>query len=235
MPTIAPAVEGYIVDPTWGDVVKQAQDELRDAKAAVEKRLAQTNERVQVESSFLQFGAARPVIGMRARHADLTVVRRPSLDAGDAIVEGPLFESGRPVVIVPPDWRPRNIAKSVLVCWKPTREAARALGDADDFIQNAERVAVVTVDAKPSEDGYGEHPGADISAHLARRKVKVDLANLDSMGRSQAEAITDHAVAIDADLIVMGGYGRSRLSEFIFGGLTREMLRKASVPVLMAH
>jgi nucleotide-binding universal stress UspA family protein len=93
----------------------------------------------------------------------------------------------------------------------------------------------VTVDAKPSENGYGDHPGADITAHLARRGLKVELVNLDSLGRSHAQTIQDHAIAVKADLVVMGGYGRSRLSEFIFGGLTREMLQTSDIPVLMAH
>ena len=78
-------------------------------------------------------------------------------------------------------------------------------------------------------------PGVDITAHLARRGVKVQLANLDSMGRTDASVIDEHALAVDADLIVMGGYGRSRMSQFIFGGMTREMLKTARVPVLMSH
>lgn len=235
MPSIAPAVEGWIADPTWGEVVKQAQDQLHAEKAKVADRLARTTDRASVESLFLQFGAARPAVGMRARHADLTIVRRPDLDSADAIVDGALFESGRPVVIVPGGWKGGTIAKSIVVCWKPTREAARALGDADEFLGGADQISVVTVDATPSESGFGEHPGADIAAHLARRKLKVSLANIDSIGRSQAKAIQDHALSVNADLIVMGGYGRSRLSEFVFGGMTREMLQTATIPILMAH
>jgi nucleotide-binding universal stress UspA family protein len=222
-------------DPTWGEAVKQAKEQLREETAKLARRVAQKNERAPVEACFLQVGAARPAIGMKARHADLTVVRRPNLDSADAIVEGALFESGRPIVVVPPDWKSRAVGKSVVVCWKPTREAARALGDAGEFLETADRVTVATVDAKPSVSGYGDHPGADIAAHLARRGLKVELANLDSMGRSQAKTIQDHAMAVNADLIVMGGYGRSRLSEFIFGGMTREMLQTSDIPVLMAH
>jgi nucleotide-binding universal stress UspA family protein len=235
MPTIAPVVEGWVADPTWGTVVKQAEDQLREEKSKITKRVRQKDDRAVVEASFLQIGAARPAIGMRARHADLTVVGRPDLDSGDAIVEGPLFESGRPIIVVPPDWKSGEVGRSIVVCWKPTREAARALSAAADFLTDADRVTVLTVDAKPSDDGYGEHPGADIAAHLARRKVTVDPVNLDSMGRTAARAIQDHALAVHADLIVMGGYGRSRLSEFIFGGLTREMLRTSFLPILMAH
>jgi nucleotide-binding universal stress UspA family protein len=191
-----------------------------------------------VESLLLEFGAARSIHGMQARHADVTIVDLPASDTSDAshaLLEGPLFESGRPIIVIPPEWKLREIGRSVLVCWKSTREAARALGDAEDFLGAADRVTVVTVDAKPSDDGYGVHPGSDISAHLARRGVKVELVNLDSTGRSEAKAIQDQALAVGADLIVMGGYGRSRMSEFIFGGVTREMLKTSTLPVLMAH
>jgi nucleotide-binding universal stress UspA family protein len=148
---------------------------------------------------------------------------------------GRFSSKGRPVLVVPPGWKTRAIGHRVLVCWKPTREAARAFAEADDFLARADRVTVVAVDARLADAGYGEHPGSDISTHLARRGVKVELVNLDSTGRSEAKAIQDQALAVDADLIVMGGYGRSRMSEFIFGGVTREMLKTSTVSVLMAH
>ena len=137
--------------------------------------------------------------------------------------------------IVPQDWKQRQIGQSVLIAWKPTREAARALADAEDFIACADRVTVVTIDAESSEEGYGAQPGADIAAHLASREAKIELLNLASAGRGEARAVLDQALAVDADLIVMGGYGRPRMSEFIFGGVTRDMVHGATVPVLMSH
>jgi nucleotide-binding universal stress UspA family protein len=156
-------------------------------------------------------------------------------EGSHALVEGALFYSGRPVLIAPPEWKRRQIGKRVLVCWKPTREAARAVGDADDFLLNASKVTVATVDARPSADAYGPVPGADLAAHLARRGVTAEVANLDSLGHSETWAILDQAVAIDADLIVMGGYGHSRMGEFLFGGMTRDMLRTSTAPLLLAH
>jgi nucleotide-binding universal stress UspA family protein len=146
-----------------------------------------------------------------------------------------VFGSGRPAIAVPPKWKPAPIGRKVLVCWKPTREAARALADADHFLTTAEKVGIVTVDAKPSIAGYGDQPGADITAHLARRGISPELFNLASSGRTEAKAVLDQAVAMGADLIVMGAYGRSRVSEFIFGGMTREMLRTSTVPLLLSH
>ena len=108
-----------------------------------------------MESELLELSAGREVTGLRGRHADIVVVGRPPADFDHATVEGPLFESGPRVLVVPPMWKPQ---RAVLMCWKPTREAARALADADDFLRNAKQVAVVTVDARPSEGGYGTRP-----------------------------------------------------------------------------
>lgn len=235
LPPVSLAMEGWAVSPVWGDVVQDSKKQLAAELERVKERLDRTGRSAGVESELLELSAGRIVTGLRGRHTDISVVGRPRADFGQAIVEGPLFESGRPVLVIPPTWKPRQIGKSVLVCWKPTREAARALADADHFLTTANLVTVATIDAQPSEDGYGPRPGIDITAHLARRGVKAQLANLDSMGRTEVAAIQEHALAVDADLIVMGGYGHSRMSEFIFGGMTRDMLKTATVPVLMSH
>lgn len=235
-PNVAP-VDGFTVAPIYAELVEDAQKLLAEEKAKLAERLAKDERTAAVEPYFIEFGAAGAALGMRARHADLSVVVRPSKSdrsSARALVEAALFDSGRPVIIVPPVWKGQTIGRNVLVAWKPTREAARAVGDADDFITNAERVSVVTVDASPNR-GYGEAPGADITAHLAFRGAKAELFNLASGGRSETQTILDQATAVGADLIVMGGYGRSRISEFIFGGVTREILTSADRPVLMSH
>ncbi|MEQ1610118.1 MAG: universal stress protein [Hyphomonadaceae bacterium] len=235
LPPVSLSVEGWSVSPVWGDFADEARKLLEIELERAKQRFDLSGRGASVVSELLELSAGRVVTGLRGRHADIAVVGRPRADFGQALVEGPLFESGRPVLVVPPVWKSQQIGGSVLVCWKPTREAARALADADDFLLNARQVTVVTVDARPSEDGYSPRPGFDIAAHLARRGVSVQLANLDSLGRTEAGAVQEHALAIGADLVVMGAYGRSRMSEFIFGGMTREMLRSASLPVLMAN
>jgi nucleotide-binding universal stress UspA family protein len=191
-----------------------------------------------VEGLLMELEDARKVIGIRARHADVTVVSRlrpAAADAVNVVIEACLFDSGRPVIVVPPTWKTGTIGRTVLAVWKPTREAARAFADAGPIFASANRVVVATVDAAPTEFGYGEAPGVDICAHLARSGAKVELVNLASGGRTVAEAMQDQALAIGADLIVMGGYGRSRISELILGGVTRDMLRDSPLPILMSH
>ncbi len=235
-PNVAP-VDAFVIDPIYAQLVEDARKELAQEEVRLRSRLEKVSVPAVAESSLIDFGAAGAALGLRARHADISVVARPvKADSGSAqvILEAALFNSGRPVIVVPPEWKRGPIGKNILFAWKPTREAARALGDADDLIANADQVNVVTVDAKPSRD-YGEQPGGDIAAHMAYRGAKVKLFNLDSAGRSETRVILDQALVVGADLIVMGGYGRSRMSELIFGGVTREILKGATLPVLMAH
>lgn len=230
--------EVWVADPWWSDLLTEARQRVQAETEAIKARFQRSVGPVPTDAALLEFGAARPVIGMRARHADVTIVSRPPANAADtdqAILEAALFHSGRPVLIVPPGWQRTVVGRSVLVCWKPTREAARALADAWPFLAGAEKVSVVTVDATPSEGGYGPNPGADIAAHLARSGCKAEVFNLDSMGRTDAAAILDQARAVNADLIVMGGFGHSRLSEMVFGGVTRELLTTTTIPLLMSH
>lgn len=237
-PGLPLASEVWVADPSWGNSLTEARKELDAEAAAVRARFDHLVGPVPTNAVLLEYGAAAPVIGMRARLSDVTVVSRPpanSPDTDQTILEAVLFHSGRPVIIVPPGWVRAPIGQSVLVCWKPTRESARALGDAAPLLASATKVSVVTVDARPSGDGDGPQPGADISAHLARRGCQAELINVDSMGRTEAAAIQDQARAVAADLIVMGGFGHSRLSEMVFGGVTREFLQTSTVPVLMSH
>ncbi len=96
-------------------------------------------------------------------------------------------------------------------------------------------VTVVTVDAKPKMFGHGDQPGANIAAHLNRRGLNANVRNVDGLGRSPAAAILEEANRLNADLVVMGGYAHSRLRDLMFGGATRDLLRDANVPLLMAH
>jgi len=236
MPGVAP-VDGYVMSSLYGELVQEAQKYLDEEKHKLENALRRTTAESRIESYLIETAAAASVLGQRARHVDVTLVARPNKAdpyASHEVLEVAIFNAGRPLIIVPPEWKAGPIGRNVLVAWKPTREATRALADADDFLMQAKSVSVVTVDAKPSQ-GYGEQPGADITAHIAFRGAPVQLYNIDSTGRSETRAILDQARAVGADLIVAGGYGRSRLSEMIFGGVTREILKNADVPVLMSH
>ncbi|MDM0107737.1 universal stress protein [Variovorax sp. J22R24] len=173
------------------------------------------------------------------RTSDLVVVGQADRKEGDAMTSGSLPEqvvihSGRPALIVPRKCHSREFAKNVLVGWDGTREAAMALRDSVPLLARAANVVLMSV-TKPGET-------TEASSYL----VPQTLAWLERHGvRAKAEehaaatGITDlllsGAARIDADLIVIGGYGHARVREIVLGGVTREILDRMSVPLLMAH
>lgn len=224
----------------WAEMLMEARKGFAEEKAALEARRRASDRSIVVRELLTTSGLASAEAAVHARHADLSVMRRPGDEATgayyrDAIFQGVLFGSGRPVLLIPPDWRGGRIGAKVMVAWNGKRESARALADAAPFLEAADAVCVVTVDAKPGFDGVGPAPGADIAAHLARRGLNVELRNIDGLGHDAEDVLIAAADEIGADLIVMGGYGRARFSEMVFGGVTRAMAAKAPLPVLTSH
>ena len=233
------AYEPTVVAGVWAELLGRARQDAEAERKRVEARLTQEAKSVELRSAEALSRDLGRVAAVHARYADVTVMTRPPEGAGaelrEEIIEGVLFHSGRPALVAPPGWSGAGIGKRVVVAWDASREATRALSEADDILEFAEAVTVLTVDAKPKMFGHGDQPGANIAAHLSRRGLPADVRNVDSMGRPASQAILEEAQAWGADLIVMGGYAHSRLRDLVFGGATRELLRTATVPLLMAH
>jgi len=233
------AYEPTVVAGVWAELLGRARQEADAERKRVEARLQRADRPVELRNAEALSRDLGRVAAVHARYADVAVMTRPSDGAGaelrEEIIEGVLFHAGRPALIAPPNWNGQSIGKRVVIAWDASREATRALSEADDILEFAESVTVLTVDAKPKMFGHGDQPGANIAAHLSRRGLPAEVRNVDSMGRSAALAILDEAAALNADLVVMGGYAHSRLRELVFGGATREFLRAATIPILMAH
>ena len=175
-----------------------------------------------------------------ARHADLSICGptgggTPEDETAEAALEGALFEGGRPVLVVPKDWTGESFGSRVMVCWDASRVAARAIGDALPLLATAETTVVTIVDPTPGEGGFGEEPGADIAAMIARHGAQVEVRRISSEGGSTAERLAQAATDGDHDMMVMGGYGHSRLREAIFSGVSRDLFETPPVPVFVSH
>lgn len=233
------AYEPTVVAGVWAELLGRARQEAEAERKRVEARLKQFERDCELRSAEALSRDLGRVAAVHARYADVAIMTRPSEGPGvelrEEIIEGVLFHSGRPALIAPPNWKGGTIGKRVVVAWDASREATRALSEAQALMGGAEQITVVTVDAKPKMFGHGDQPGANIAAHLSRRGLPADVRNVDSMGRSASLAILEEANLLNADLVVMGGYAHSRLRELVFGGATRELLRGATVPLLMAH
>jgi nucleotide-binding universal stress UspA family protein len=178
---------------------------------------------------------AADTFGKLARRFDLSVVAQaePERTVRNMVIHSALFESGRPVLVVPYIQREGLKLDCVMVCWDGSRSAARAVADALPFLKRAKQVEVVMVASEPGKSD--EIPGADIAHHLARHGLKVELKRIVSVDVDVTNTILSHAADIGGDLLVMGGYGHSRLREFVLGGVTRGMLGSMTLPTLMSH
>lgn len=192
----------------------------------------------EVSAEYPELGWSDEAIGRRARYADLTMIG-PDVLATETlkakIIEGALFSSDKPLLLLPAD-RPATLApKRVLVAWDARIEASRAVREALELLVAADDVRLVLVDPVERDSGHGAEPGADAATYLARHGVKVTVERLPSEGHSVAAVLCRRAADFNADLLVMGAYGHSRLRERIFGGVTRSMLDQPPVPLFLAR
>jgi nucleotide-binding universal stress UspA family protein len=236
-PFVPMMVDMYGIPP---DVIEsQRIENEKAAKAAVAKfddaarRFALSAQARMLDAPV---ASAPNLFASIARRFDLSVIAQPQpgkpvLDR--LIVEAALFDSGRPVLIVPYIQRAGLKLDRVLVGWDGSRSAARAIADAMPLLVRAKAAEIVMVAGEAAKSD--EIPGADIAHHLARHGVKAQLNRMVSTGIDVASTILSHAADTSADFLVMGGYGHSRLREFVLGGATREILSSMTVPTLMSH
>ncbi len=169
-----------------------------------------------------------------ARLHDFVVMGQPNPDAvANALRPGEVvLAAGRPALIVPYAGDFAELGRHILVAWNGTREAARALHDAMFLIDGAEAVTILEVDA---EDSDPELRADHVVAALKRRGVVAKAETTVSDGTPIADIILSMAADLSVDLLVMGGWGHSRLREFVLGGASRGILQEMTVPVLMSH
>jgi nucleotide-binding universal stress UspA family protein len=187
-------------------------------------------------SPDLTLAGASEGFGRAARTYDLAVVRQPQPDKPgpeELIAEGALFGGARPTLIVPYVQKDGLKLDRVTVCWDGGRAASRAVADALPFLARAKKVEVLIVQKKDAP--ADELPGATMAQHLARHKLDVELRTMLVPELDVASAILSHVADNQTDLLVMGGYGHSRLREFVLGGVTRNILASMTVPTLMSH
>ena len=209
------------------------------AKAAID-RFGKATSRAGVSAEPLTRSAGFADAGNQfariARRFDLAIVGQAKPEPSaveEKIAEGALFDSGRPVIFVPYVQQAPLKLDHIMVCWDGSRPATRAIADAMPLLERAGTVEVVIV---ANERGKQEEiEGADMGQHLARHGLNVEVQRITRGDMDVAGALLSHAADADVDFIVMGGYGHSRLREFVLGGVTRSILRSMVVPVIMSH
>jgi nucleotide-binding universal stress UspA family protein len=195
------------------------------AGVLAEKRILRAN----MSNAADQFGRI-------ARRFDLAIVGQVEPDGSPVqatVCESTLFESGRPMIIVPYVQTAPLKLDRIMVCWDGSRPAARAIADAMPFLKRAKNIEVVSVTSERGKQD--EIEGADMGHHLAHHGLKVEVTRIMRGELDVEDVLLSHAADSGADFMIMGGYGHSRLREFVLGGVTRSILRTMTVPTLMSH
>lgn len=175
------------------------------------------------------------VVADHARLCDFVVagVSAAGLLSERAIAEYVLFQSGRPLIVVPQRYDMPFACERITVAWDFERTAARALGDALPFLRRAVEVTLLTVDADKTIDT--SLTSAQVLASLHRRGILARFEHIERQGQSIGDAIQQYALQRGSHLLVMGGYGHSRFRDFVLGGATRQILASPELPTLLSH
>jgi nucleotide-binding universal stress UspA family protein len=235
------AIPNYAAPGLSSDIIAEIAAESEKAALATIERFEAAAKRslVSVEHHLVMRSAFGPAeaFAAKARRYDLSIIQQSSEDGpnNDALIEAALFDSGRPVIVVPYIQKDGMTLNRVVACWDGSRAAARAVNDALPLLRKAKAVEILIVANEKTKGPQREIRGIEIASHLARHGVKVELEILPAADIDVADSILSHVADTSADLLVMGGYGHSRLREFVLGGVTRDILKTMTIPAFMSH
>ena len=236
-----PNLPGYAMLEIPPDIVAQMMEESEKAALAAIERFDAAAKRSMLSAEHRLLKAAGPgapmILALLARRFDLSVLMQSEPDGvdNDDVIETSLFESGRPLIVVPYIQKEGLKLEHVVCCWDGSRAAARAINDALPLLAKATAVDLLIVQNEKTNTAPNEIRGAEMAKHLARHDAKVEIVTVPAADIDVADAILSYVADISGTLIVMGGYGHARLRELILGGVTRDMLKSMTVPVFMSH
>jgi nucleotide-binding universal stress UspA family protein len=179
-------------------------------------------------------GRQNAVVGMSGRVYDLILVEQPEKLASiaEATLEDALFESGRPVMMVPKG-APSTLGEVVAVAWNGSTETATTVALGMPFLKQAKEVVIVAVG--PQHMPEPGPTGDELARTLERHGMKVSLRTAFGRQKPQGESFLQEAMAAGADLMLKGAYTQSRIRQMIFGGATRHIIMESRIPVIMSR
>jgi nucleotide-binding universal stress UspA family protein len=233
MPTVLPEDGSASSAALWAQLIEKAHKAGDTIEANLLKRLSRP-------AMLRRFDVFEDTIGdiaaRQARAADTfiahTLARNDGASDEQAVVEGVLFGSGRHLFLIASRHAAQPAFEHVLVAWNGSRESSRALGEALPYLHKARHATVVVVHEEQPVEAEAVL-GSEAVEHLGHHGIKAELHHVTS--NDVPDALIGEAKRREADLIVMGGYGHSRMREWLLGGATYELLRRAPVPLVIAH
>jgi nucleotide-binding universal stress UspA family protein len=219
------------------DLLSTEQEVARNAieryEAAVKGRHLSVEHRLVMQSAV---GAPTKFSAM-ARRYDLSVIMQSGDEKcfnNDKIIESTLFESGRPILVFPYIQTEEFNLDRIVCCWDGSRAAARAINDAIPILKKSKDVELLIASNGKTAEEQVNH-GVELSSHLNRHGIRVEGEIVQAEDIDVTNVILSRVADTSASMIVMGGYGHSRLREFILGGVTHGLLATMTVPVFISH
>jgi nucleotide-binding universal stress UspA family protein len=222
------------------DIIAEIDKEaLETAKLAQSKYVEIASKAGVSLAAVIERGNPISILDEYARFTDLFVLGQNHPEdpenINEALADTLVLEVGTPCLIVPFASPKQFATKRVLVAWNASREAARTLKDAIPILKNADYVEVLLVNPSQHEADKDSIQGQRVSSFLTQHGIKSEIKVQAGSKSKPGDAIIARASEIDADVIVMGAYGHSRLREIILGGVTRKLLKQMTVPVFISH
>jgi nucleotide-binding universal stress UspA family protein len=177
---------------------------------------------------------ADEAIAHAGRLADVIIISRIITEQHESYhsaIVASLFETGRPVMIMPTGETPKTIGKHIAIAWDASAEAAHTVAEARPLLKQAEKVRIITVDEKEKTGPIAQ----ELALYLLVHNVKSDHVSIQTGSLSIGSAIMEEALKEGADMIVMGAFAHSRIRQMLLGGATSFMLDHAKLPIFMAH
>jgi nucleotide-binding universal stress UspA family protein len=228
---------GYIMAHMGAEVIAAQQKIAAEAMSQTGEAFRKQTSAAGLENKEWHTAHDDPVSAMslQARYADLLVIGQTADDSGDDkdFPERLILATGRPVLVVPEVGDFSCVGKRIIIAWNASWEAARAVTNAIPFLKRAEKVYLMTIQSKASENE--SISTEQIVQYLSRHGIGVEVEESHGVDIGVANELLSRASDLSVDLLVMGCYGHSRVREWILGGATRTTLETMTIPVLMSH
>ena len=224
------------------EVVQRRLRENNDLQHDAEARFRTAATQAGVKSVDWHAPAGNPLEAaiLHARYADLAVVGQPARDEPNLafateLANAVIMGSGRPVLFVPYTGQFKTVGERIMIAWKDSRESARAVADALPLLKDAKKVFAVAITPDAEDSLQDLLADKHVASFLRRHEVDAIVRRIAAPDIAAGELLLSQAADFGADLIVMGAYSRPRITELVWGGVTRVMLSSMTVPVLMSH
>lgn len=227
----------FAVGPALGELLAEYRSKTEEAISRARAQFeAVTHRRSFTAEWRLSKDQSGDALMLHARHASFAVLGPPAQQYRSTTMLGlserVILASGRPSLLVPEDWPADRLPRRIVVAWNGGREATSAIAAAMPFLVAAESVQLLVVLEDRIKALFGQDPGADMAAHLARQGVPVELDQRSPY--DTGEILLNYCTSNSTDLLVMGAMSRTHFSEVVFGGVTQKVLGSVTVPVLVS-